>query len=599
MTADNRLVDRRFDGRTACYLAILTGLSLASACTSRSVVSRPALFDRSRAPQEFETEVTVKSKSELSARAEEAYEKGKRLRANSDPEATALFLEATILAWQAVYETSTAASSPHERVGVLYHDSLRGLIESAQQFGQIDPRHGIRLDAVGLDAPIPIRYHAFPWQPKDFHEWIPVRDYEDEHLPQKHSWDGWGVPLIMVRQPSASDRFMTTALPFSATVLLRPSSATKSGAEQPGSGHVLEVFNPLVVQSLPRNAKDTSPLARDLTAPIVWLRQNSPHLQTEAFLHPDQIRRSGQLIQLEPYQADKIPVVFVHGLLSDPLTWAGLINELRAHDWFNQRFQVWVYGYSTGRPFLRSAADFRHQWAAACTEFGGSEPDAAFQHAVIIGHSMGGLISKLQIAHSDDLLWESFADRPLDSLVADTMTREYLDNLFFFEPMPFIERAIFLGTPHGGSPIARESMGRFASHLVDRSHEFSEAYAMFLEQNRGAIKPFFARRLPTSVDLLEPEDPCLQAMRQLRVPDHIRLHSIIGTGRRMLIGGRADGVVPVESARHAGVESELLVAATHRRIQNHPETVQEILRILTLHLEECSPRLASTSRAPH
>ena len=156
----------------------------------------------------------------------------------------------------------------------------------------------------------------------------------------------------------------------------------------------IEVFNPLVVKALPRDEGGFSPLATDTSAPITWFRQNSPHLQFEAFLHPDRVRRSGQLIMLEPYQAAKVPVIFVHGLLSDPLTWSGLVNELRARDWFNQRYQVWVYGYPTGRPFLRSAADLRHECRAAFEELAGGQPDTPLERAVLVGHSMGGLVSK-------------------------------------------------------------------------------------------------------------------------------------------------------------------------------------------------------------
>jgi hypothetical protein len=168
----------------------------------------------------------------------------------------------------------------------------------------------------------------------------------------------------------------------------------------------------------------------------------------------------------------------------------------------------------------------------------------------------------------------------------DDLTHRYLSELFFFEPLPFVERAVFIGTPHGGSPIAKEWVGRFASHLVSRTHDFSDEYEAFLQQNRGAIHPFFAKHIPTSIDMLEPQDPVLQTMRRLPVAPHVRLHSVIGNGHTMLVGGPADGVVPVPSARHDNVDSELLVPATHRHLQTHPETVQEVLRILRSHLQQ-------------
>ena len=118
----------------------------------------------------------------------------------------------------------------------------------------------------------------------------------------------------------------------------------------------------------------------------------------------------------------------------------------------------------------------------------------------MIGHSMGGLVTKLQITDSDDLLWAAFADRPLDSLQTDEPIREYLSELFFFRPSPFVKRAIFIGTPHRGSPIAKEFIGRLASKLVVRSHEFSDEYATLLAQNPARSKPFSRRRFqPASI----------------------------------------------------------------------------------------------------
>ncbi len=350
----------------------------------------------------------------------------------------------------------------------------------------------------------------------------------------------------------------------------------------------MDVFNPLTCRNLVDDEGISTPIASDISAPVAWFANNTPHLNFEAFLRPDRMQRSGQLTMIEPYQRGKIPLILVHGLASDPLTWTGLINELRAIDWFNQRYQVWVFGYSTGRPFLRSAADLRRQCDEAIGTLTKDAPDFATHNAVMIGHSMGGLVTKLQVTDSDEELWAAFANQPLESLQADESFRRQLSELFFFRPSPFVSRAIFIGTPHGGSPIAKELAGRLASRMVVRSHDLSDAYRSFLAENPGAIAPAFSKHIPTSVDMLEVHDPALNAIQRLQVASHVRLHSVIGNGRRMIVGGPADGTVPVESARHKDTDSELIVATTHRRLQSHPETVQEVLRILELHLQEPS-----------
>ena len=59
------------------------------------------------------------------------------------------------------------------------------------------------------------------------------------------------------------------------------------------------------------------------------------------------------------------PVVLIHGLYSDPQSWADMINDLRASSQFSQRFQVWTFRYPTGQGFLQSAAKLRAELQAA------------------------------------------------------------------------------------------------------------------------------------------------------------------------------------------------------------------------------------------
>src|SRR6185437_8867600 len=107
-----------------------------------------------------------------------------------------------------------------------------------------------------------------------------------------------------------------------------------------------------------------------------------------------------QLVMLAPYQPGKIPVVFVHGLLSDPTTWITLGNSLNSQPWFRERYQVWAFRYPSGVPFLISAATLRRELNAAIAASPGAAEDPAVSQMVLIGHSMGGLISKLQVTDS-------------------------------------------------------------------------------------------------------------------------------------------------------------------------------------------------------
>ena len=283
--------------------------------------------------------------------------------------------------------------------------------------------------------------------------------------------------------------------------------------------------------------------------------------------------------------------VFVHGLLSDPATWINVANELRAVPWIVNRYQIWAYRYPTGEPFLDSAAKFRellYEAVATCDHAG---HDRALQQIVLIGHSMGGLISKLQVTQSQTKLWDAVANRPLDAIRADPQARERLRRLFFFEPQPSVTRVVFVGTPHQGSSWARRIVGRVGSRLITEPAEESASLATLVRNNPGVFAPQVRERTPTSVDMLESDDLVLRAMERLPINPRVTLHSIIGTGRPMLGSGPADGVVAVSSARHPGVASERYVDARHSKLHSHPDTISELIRILRQHAAEADAKV--------
>ena len=109
---------------------------------------------------------------------------------------------------------------------------------------------------------------------------------------------------------------------------------------------------------------------------------------------------------------------------------------------------------------------------------------------------------------------------------------------------------------------------------------------MLIQSNPNTFSPEVTDGFPNSVDLLEPTSPLLAALRQMPVNPQVRMHSIIGRGYPMLVSGDSDGVVPVSSARHPGVQTETLVRAWHTEIHSQPETLQALLYILSVHYAE-------------
>jgi pimeloyl-ACP methyl ester carboxylesterase len=85
---------------------------------------------------------------------------------------------------------------------------------------------------------------------------------------------------------------------------------------------------------------------------------------------------------LEPYDPEKIPVLFVHGITGTPLDFEYLVGELD-----RSRFQPWLVYYPTG-VHLDRAADYLSQLTAQLWV------QHRFNKLFVVAHSMGGLVSR-------------------------------------------------------------------------------------------------------------------------------------------------------------------------------------------------------------
>jgi hypothetical protein len=92
-------------------------------------------------------------------------------------------------------------------------------------------------------------------------------------------------------------------------------------------------------------------------------------------------------------------------------------------------------------------------------------------------------------------------------------------------------------------------------------------------------------RLPTSLDLLAPGEPALEHLANRFPPGGVHYHSIIGEAFGSGATG-SDGVVPYTSAHLDGVDTEIVIPASHLGLQHHPRAVLELWRILLEHLRE-------------
>ncbi len=187
-----------------------------------------------------------------------------------------------------------------------------------------------------------------------------------------------------------------------------------------------------------------------------------------------------------------------------------------------ERFQFWDFRYPTATSFLDSAAALREQLQQAVATVDPLGTDPALRQMVLVGHSMGGLLAKLQVTSSGSAIWSRVANRPLETIVADEGTKARLRRDVFFEPSPLVRRVVFVGTPHGGSSLASNCVGRLTSWYIEPSPEATSIHQMLIQSNPNTFSPDLKDGFPNSVALLEPNSPLLAALRQMPVNPQVR-----------------------------------------------------------------------------
>jgi pimeloyl-ACP methyl ester carboxylesterase len=486
------------------------------------------------------------------------------------------FYRSTVLAWKAHCSPDYGSS---DAIGVsvaaldLYHQSLRRLLHESEQFGRLDGGNGIVVEESGQQRLIPFCHKGFKWQPRDFQKLVVVGQYGSCSLSDKKSTEGIGVPIVIERSQNKrcpnEDYFLPEFASFPGTVLLSD------------DGNSLQILNPLTKEnSEVVLCGKKYPVARDKTADIAFGLHFRTDSSLEGFFRPTTPEEKGKLFFSEPLDAEKIPVIFVHGLFSSPNAWGNVFNELRSNPKLYQRYQFWFFRYPTGLPFTHSASELRAELNKVLATYSQTTNPQHLQRSVFVGHSMGGLISKLMIAESGDKFWNAISNVPLDQLNATTLVKDKLRERLFFQPHPMASRVVFIGTPHRGSAIAGRMLGQLASSTVQQS---DNQYKEIIRNNPGAFKEAVMKGIPTSIDLLNPREPFLNVIDSVQLQANVPLHTILGNGCLSFSSGGSDGVVDVVSAKHRCVESELAIATTHNGLLRSKDTYRELTRILELH----------------
>ncbi len=202
---------------------------------------------------------------------------------------------------------------------------------------------------------------------------------------------------------------------------------------------------------------------------------------------------------------------------------------------------------------------------------------------VVIGHSMGGCISRLLITDTGDKLWLKIFDKPPAQTQLSPRARELFTDALIFRHRNEIGRVIFISAPLRGSEMASGWAGRIGSMLVKAPANLLSAGADALKVETYQGDDLRLKRIPNSVDTLAPNNRFVKAINTIPITPGIPYHTICGDRGRGDAPKSSDGVVPYWSSHLDGAQSELVVPSAHPAHQN-PQAIAEVKRILKLNL---------------
>jgi pimeloyl-ACP methyl ester carboxylesterase len=418
------------------------------------------------------------------------------------------------------------------------------------------------------------------WKLDQFRSFLPADDYEVFGFTVRNRTPGLGLPLIAVINQSL-DAPNGGALPV--TALLR----VNGGLKELGSGRAtatLELYSAydqvevtINGRTVPLEADSTAPLAYRLNDPAIW------SLDLKRFRGSARINTPMVLIQ--PYEPGRIPVVFVHGTVSSPVWWAEMLNTLRSDPVIRKRFQFWFFQYDSSRMIALSAAELRETLTGMVQQLDPEGKDPALRHMVVVGHSQGGLLTKMSAVAPGDRIWKSISDQSIDEMEMTEEIKEMARRIAFYEPLPFVKRVVFISTPHRGSFLTKNWVRNLVRALVSIPVDIitlnPQRFIQFTDQLK--LPPSMRNRIPSSVDGMSSDNPVLQTLVTIPLAPGIKGHSIISVLPGMEIKTGDDGVVEYQSAHIEGVESEFIVRSGHS-CQGHPFTIEEVRRILLEHI---------------
>jgi pimeloyl-ACP methyl ester carboxylesterase len=412
---------------------------------------------------------------------------------------------------------------------------------------------------------------AKPEQNPALYEFVPTDAlrYHGAYVKDDVKRDGIGAPLVAVRPltpEQAAELYTPPAIYYGVTGF----------AEFEGSRCILSIKDPLASETVAVEGR-TYPMAANFTGALAMtLAKEKPQkLGLIRLLRPEEYAATARVARLEPYNPNKSVVLVIHGLMDTPASWVPLINDLRSDKDIRRNYQFWFYSYPSGYAYPYSALILRQELDAIEKRY------PLTKKMVLVGHSMGGCISRTLITDTGNKLWLEVFGKPPEQTKLPAESKNLLKEALILRHRPEIGRVIFMSTPHRGSELASNWIGRIGSRLVKAPSKLIPMSQVQVARESVVPDPatLKLKGFPNSVDTLAPNNRFVLAINKVPITPGIPYDTIVGDRGRGDTPRSSDGVVPYWSSHLDGAKSEFIAPCNHSSPLN-PQAIAEVHRIL-------------------
>jgi pimeloyl-ACP methyl ester carboxylesterase len=415
---------------------------------------------------------------------------------------------------------------------------------------------------------------AKPEQNPALYEFVPTDAlrYHGAYVKDDVKREGIGAPLVAVRHltpEKAAELFAPPAIYYGVTGV----------AEFEGSRCILSIKDPLASETVTVEGHGY-PMAANFTGALAMtLAKEKPQkLGFVRLLRPQEYASTFRVARLEPYNPNKSVVLVIHGLMDTPASWVPLVNDLRSDKDIRRNYQFWFYSYPSGYPYPYSALILRQELDAIEKKF------PLGKKMVVIGHSMGGCISRTLITDTGNKLWIEAFGKPPEETDMPAESKHLLAGAIILKHRPEIGRVIFMSTPHRGSDLASNWIGRIGSMLVKTPSKLITIGQTIREAATPDPAALQLKRFPNSVDTLAPNNRFVVAINKVPITPGIPYYTILGDRGRGDTPNSSDGVVPYWSSHLDAARSEFIAPCNHSSPLNS-QAIAEVHRILKLNAQ--------------